>query len=68
MSGLYVPEDVQPAAIRHMDVEKDQVPVLLAQRIERFVAAGGFAYDVDAGICLEELLKSGPDYRMIVCD
>ena len=61
-------QDVQAAAIRHVDVEQHQIPILLAQQVQSLVAAGGFAHGVDAGICFQELLESRADYRVIVSD
>jgi hypothetical protein len=49
-----------------MDVEKDEVPILFSQLVERLVAACGLADRVDGGIGLQKLLKSCPDNRMVV--
>ena len=68
MTGLNVPQDVQAAAVRHVNVEQHEIPILLAQQIERLVAAGRLAHGIDARIGFEELLESGADHRVIVCD
>jgi len=68
MSGLNVPQNVEPAAVRHVNVQQNQVPFRLTQSIERCVAAGRFSDRIDARISFEKLLKSGSDHRMIVCD
>src|ERR1019366_2785143 len=59
------PQDVQTASVRHMDIEQDEVPLLLAQQIERLVAGGRFAHRVDAGIRFQKLLESGANHRVI---
>jgi hypothetical protein len=68
MTRLDMPQDVQAASVRHMDIEQDEIPLLLAQQIERLVAAGRFAYGVDAGIRFQELFESGANDRVIVGD
>ena len=66
VARLNVPQDVKTAAIGHVDVEKHEIPILLAQQIERLVAAGGLADRVDGGIRLQKLLETCPDNRMVV--
>jgi len=65
---LDVPEDIEPAAVRHMNVKQHQIPFGFTQRIESLVAARRFAHRIDARIGFEKLLESGSDHRMIVCD
>ena len=66
VAGLDVPQDVQAAAVGHVDVEQHEIPILFSQQIERLVAACGLADRVDGGICLQKLLESCPDDRMVV--
>ncbi len=61
-------QDIEPAAVRHVNVEQHQIPLLFAQQIKRFVAAGGLAHGIDARIGFEKLLESGTDHRMVVRD
>jgi len=68
MARLDVAQDVQAAAVRHMDVEEDQIPLLLPKQIERLIAARGLADRVDGGVRLEKLLESSPNDRVIVSD
>src|SRR5277367_5780419 len=68
VAGLNVPQDIQPAAVRHMNVEKHQVPFLFTKLIQSFIAAGGFTYGVNIGIRLEKLLEARSNHRMIVFD
>jgi hypothetical protein len=68
MSGLNMPQYVQPAAVRHMDIEQYQVPLLLAKQIQRFVPARGLSHGVDARVRLQKLLESRPNDRVIVGD
>jgi hypothetical protein len=68
MPGLNVPQYVQPAAIGHVNVEQHQVPFRFSQRVESFIAAGGFSHCIDARIGFEKLFEPGPDHRMIVSD
>jgi hypothetical protein len=68
MARLDVAQNVQAAAVRHMDVQQDQIPLLLPQQIERLIAARGLTDRVDGGVRLEKLLESGPYDRVIVGD
>ena len=68
VTGLYVPQDIKAAAVRHVDVEQHEIPILFAQQVEGFVAARCLTHRIDAGVGLEELLESGADHRMIVRD
>jgi hypothetical protein len=68
MSGLNVTQDIEPAAVGHMDVEQHQVPFLPAQYIQRLVAARGLADRVDRGIRFQELPESRSNHSVIVGD
>jgi hypothetical protein len=63
-----MPQDVQSAAIRHVDVQKNEIPLLLAQLVQCFIAAGGFADRIYGGIGLKKLLETRPHHSMIVGD
>jgi hypothetical protein len=51
-----------------MDVEQHEIPFLLAQHVERLIAAGSLADRMDGRIRLQELLETRSDNRVIVCD
>ena len=68
MTGLNVPQNVQPASVRHVNIQQNQIPFRFTQCIERRIAAGRFSDCIDARISFEKLLESGSDHRMIVCD
>ena len=68
MAGLNVAQNVQSAAIGHVNVQQHQIPLVLAQLIQSLVAAGGLAYGIDARIRLQKLLEARSDHRMIVRD
>src|SRR5882672_3394983 len=61
-------QDVDAAAVRHADVEDDQIPVLGAQPVERLAAGRGLADGADAAILDQKLLESGADYGMVVSE
>jgi hypothetical protein len=65
---LNVPENVQAAAVRHVDVQQHQIPFLFSQQVEGLVAAGSLANGVYARVGFKKLLESGSDHRMIVGD
>ena len=68
MSAANVLEDVEAAAIRHMDVEQHQIPRLAAQLCEYFVTARRFTHVGDVGLLFQKLLVAGPYDCMIVGD
>jgi hypothetical protein len=51
-----------------VDVEKNEVPILLAQLIERLVPACRLADRVDGGIRIQKLFEPCPDNRVVVGD
>ena len=59
-------QDIESAAIGHVDVEDQKVPVAIAQAIERLLAAGGRAGLADRGVLSEELQQPGANYRVVV--
>ncbi len=68
VSRTHVAEDVHAAAVRHADVEDQQLPGPLAQAIERLLAGRRLA-DLPHGRVLgQHLAQAGPDHRMIVCN
>jgi hypothetical protein len=68
MAGLNVTQYVQATSIRHVDVEKHEIPFLLTQQIERLVAARRLADGIDGRVRLQKLFESGPDDGVIVGD
>jgi hypothetical protein len=66
ISGRHVFQDVEPASIRHVDVHQQQVPFFGPQSVKRLGAAGDLADIRNGRICLEKLLISGSDDRVIV--
>jgi hypothetical protein len=61
-------QNIQTAAVRHVDIEQYKIPLVFAQLVQCLVAAGGFSDGIYAGIGLEKLLEPGPNHRMIVSD
>ena len=66
MAGLDVPQNIETAAIGHVNIEQHEIPIFAPQRIERLVAAGGFADRSDGGVRFQKLLESRPDNGVIV--
>jgi hypothetical protein len=68
MAGLDMPQNVEAAAVGHVDVEQDQVPFLFAELVEGLAAGGGLSDGVDGRVGLQELFESGADHGMVVGD
>jgi hypothetical protein len=68
VAGLNVPQYVQAATVRHMDVQQYQIPVMLPQLVQGLVATRGFTDGVDAGIGFQELFEPRSDHGVIVGD
>jgi hypothetical protein len=68
VAGLNMPQYVQAAAIRHVNVEQHEIPLLFPQQVQSLVAAGSLPHGIDARVGFEELLESGSDNRMIIRD
>ena len=63
-----MPQYVEPAAIGHVNVEQDQIPLLFAQLIQSLIAAGGFTHSIDARIGFQELFEARSNHCVIVRD
>jgi hypothetical protein len=63
-----MPQNIQAAAVRHVNVEQHEIPILFPQQVQSLVAAGSLPHGIDTRIGFEELLESGADHRMIIRD
>ncbi|MGC4058279.1 MAG: hypothetical protein QM743_09200 [Chitinophagaceae bacterium] len=68
MRRLDMAQDVQAAAVRHVDVEDHQVKALVAQGIHDLLPGGGLANATDLGVTLQELTQTRPYHGVIVGD
>jgi hypothetical protein len=64
--GAHVLEDVEAAAIRHRDVEDQEVPLAIAQPVQRLLPGLRFADLADGVVRAQELPQSGTHDGMIV--
>src|SRR2546421_11109600 len=61
-----VPQDIDATAIGHIDVEDDEVPLAVAQLLQRLLTAAGLGDRVDRPVLLQIMPGPGPHHRVIV--
>src|SRR2546430_1491899 len=61
-----VPQDIDATAIGHIDVEDDEVPLAVAQLLQRLLTAAGLGDRVDRAVLLQIMPEPGPHHRVIV--
>ena len=59
-------QDVDAAAVGHIDIEDDEVPVTLAQFLQGLRSRSRLPNFVDGPILLQIVSEAGPDHRMII--
>jgi hypothetical protein len=59
-------QNVEAAAIGHVDVEDEQIPFSRPQAIERFVACSGLADFGDATVLHEKTSQASPNHWVII--
>src|SRR6266853_3639375 len=66
VAGADMSQDVDATAIRHIDVEDDEVPLTVAQLLQRLLAAARLGDRVDRTVLLQVVPEPGPHHRVIV--
>src|SRR5256885_16029253 len=66
MACANVPQDIDATAIGHIDVEDDEVPLAVAQLLQRLLTAAGLGDRVDRPVLLQIMPEPGPHHRVIV--
>src|SRR6267378_4686081 len=59
-------QDIDATAIRHIDVQDDEVPLTVAQLLQRLLAAARLGDRVDGTVLLQVVPEPGPHHRVIV--
>ena len=66
MPGADVPQNVDAAAVGHVDVEDHQVPLAVAQLLQRLRSGGGLSDRIDGTVLLQVVAQPRTDHRVIV--
>src|SRR5213082_1479615 len=61
-----VPKDIDATAIGPIDVEDDEVPLAVAQLLQRLLTAAGLGDRVDRAVLLQIMPEPGLHHRVIV--
>jgi hypothetical protein len=66
MARADVTQDIDAAAVGHVDVEDHQVPGAIAQLLQRLGPAARLSYGLDRAVLLQPAPQPGADHCMIV--
>src|SRR5215472_9157180 len=61
-----MPQDIDAAAIGHVDIQNDQVPMAVAELLQRFRAAASLGDCVNRTVLLQVMPEPGSHHRVIV--
>src|SRR5437764_14808568 len=61
-----MPQDIDATAIGHIDVEDDEVPLTVAQLLQRLLTAARLCDRVDRPVLLQIVPEPGAHHRVIV--